>query len=125
VGENEIGERVVGCALKVHRSIGPGLLESAYETCPAHELHKADLEFERQMVLPLVYDGIAIEARYRLDLRVADAVVVEVKAVDALADIHKAQLLSYLRLRGYRLGYLLNFNVCMMKDGIGRMANGL
>jgi GxxExxY protein len=101
------------------------LFESAYEACLAHEFHKAGLQFKRQLVLPLVYDGVTIEAGYRLDLLVEDAVVVEVKAVEALAAIHKTQLLSYLKLGGYRLGYLLNFNVQMMKDGICRMANGL
>lgn len=125
MGENEIGERVLGCALKVHKALGPGLLEGAYETCLAHELTKAGLDFMRQVPMPLVYDGIEIEAAYRLDLLVASLVVVEVKAVQALSEIHRAQLLSYLKLGRYRLGYVLNFNVPRMKDGICRLANGL
>src|SRR5262249_23137908 len=122
---SEIGEKVLGCALKVHKALGPGLLENAYEACLAHELGKANLEFKRQLTLPLIYDGVTIETGYRLDILVADLVVVEVKAVEGLAAVHEAQLLSYLKLGGWRLGYLLNFNVRMMKDGIRRMANGL
>jgi GxxExxY protein len=125
VDENEVGERILGCALKVHRFFGPGLLENAYEVCLAHELGKEGLEFERQVTLPLIYDGVAIGAGYRLDLLVAKRVVIEVKAVESLADIHKAQLLSYLKLGSFRLGYLLNFNARLMKDGIHRIANGL
>jgi GxxExxY protein len=125
VDENEIGERMLGCALKVHKALGPGLLESAYEACLAHELRKSQLDFKRQLALPLIYDGVTIETGYRLDLLIANLVVVEVKAVESLAALHRAQLLSYLKLGGYRLGYLLNFNVRLMKDGICRMANGL
>lgn len=123
--ENAIGEKVLGCALKVHKTLGPGLLESAYEACLAHELRKAGLEFKRQLTLPLIYDGVTIETGYRLDLLVEDLVVIEVKAVEAVAALHRAQLLSYLRLGAYRLGYVLNFNVRLMKDGICRIANGL
>ncbi|HEY3814186.1 MAG TPA: GxxExxY protein [Caulobacteraceae bacterium] len=123
--ENELGERILGCALTVHRALGPGLMENAYEACLAHELSKNNLNVRQQVILPLVYDGITIGRGYRLDLLVADCVVVEAKAVDVLADLHRAQLLSYLRLGGFRLGYLLNFNVPMMKDGIVRLANGL
>jgi GxxExxY protein len=125
VNENEIGERVIGCALKVHRNLGAGLLESTYEACMAHELKKAGIGYQRQLTLPLVYDGEVIETGYRLDLLVADSVVVEIKAVELLMEVHRAQLLSYLKLGGYRLGYLLNFNVTLMKNGITRMANGL
>ena len=108
--ENLIGERILGCALKVHRIVGPGLLESAYEACLAHELLKAGLQFERQLVLPVIYDGETIDLGYRLDMLVENAVVVEIKSVESLAQVHRAQLLSYLRLSGYRLGYVLNFN---------------
>jgi GxxExxY protein len=125
VDENQIGEQVLDCAFKVHKALGAGLLESAYETCLAHELGKLGLAFQRQVSLPLSYDGIEIETAYRLDLLVENLVVVEVKAVDALASVHRAQLLSYLRLGGYRLGYLLNFNVPLMREGIHRLANGL
>jgi GxxExxY protein len=125
VTENDIGERLLGCALKVHRALGPGLLESAYEACLSYELSKAGIEHHRQLALPIVYDGTRIDLGYRLDLLVEAKVVVEVKAVAALTDVHRAQLLSYLKLGGYRLGYLLNFNVKMLKDGICRLANGL
>jgi len=125
VDEHGLGDSILGCATRVHRVPGPGLLEGAYETCLAHELGKAGIEFQRQLTLPVVYDGIPIEAGYRLDLLVAGLVVVEVKAVDKIVDVHRAQLLSYLKLGGYRLGYLLNFNVPLMRDGIHRMVNGL
>ena len=101
------------------------MLESAYEACLAHELQKAGLEFARQLTLPLIYDGMRIDAGYRLDLLVSNSVVIEVKAVEALLAVHRAQLLSYLRLGGYRLGYLLNFNVRLMKDGISRVVNSV
>jgi GxxExxY protein len=125
VGENEVGRRLLGCALQVHKKLGPGLLESAYEACLAHELRKAGIDHQRQVTMPLLYDGERIETGYRLDLMVAGVVVVELKAVEALRDVHRAQLLSYLKLGGYRLGYLLNFNVALFKDGIVRMANHL
>lgn len=122
--DNQLGERILGCALLVHRALGPGLLESVYETCLAHELGKAGLEYGRQLALPVVYDGLAIDAGFRLDLLVAGRVVVEVKSIDKIADVHRAQLLSYLKLGGFRLGYLLNFNVALMKSGIVRMLSG-
>ncbi|MBX3483628.1 GxxExxY protein [Phenylobacterium sp.] len=123
--ENLIGERILGCALRVHRALGPGLLEGAYEACLAYELTKSGLAFQRQMPMPVTYDGVQIELGYRLDLLVENLVVVEVKAVEKLTDVHRAQILSYLKLGRYRLGYLLNFNVKMFKDGIARIANGL
>ncbi|MBI1775430.1 MAG: GxxExxY protein [Proteobacteria bacterium] len=101
--ENQIGETVLGCALSVHKALGPGLLESAYEACLAHELDKAHLTFKRQIVLPVVYDGMKIDAGYRLDLLVENRVIVEVKAVEKIVAVYKAQLLSYLKLGGYRL----------------------
>ena len=125
MGENEIGDRILGCALTVHKALGPGLLESTYEACLAHELRKTGLSVKRQVNLPLIYDGIEIEAAYRLDLLVEDLVVLEVKALETIAAVHRAQLLSYLRLGGFKLGYLLNFNVKLMRDGIHRLANGV
>ncbi|MBV8166978.1 MAG: GxxExxY protein, partial [Alphaproteobacteria bacterium] len=104
---------------------GPGLLESAYEVCLAREIEKSGLRCTRQVLLPIVYDGETLDAGYRLDLLVEALVVVEVKAVEQLNEVHQAQLLSYLRLGKYRLGYLLNFNVRMMRDGIWRLVNGL
>ncbi len=96
--ENDIGRKVLGCALKVHKALGPGLLENAYEACLAHELAKEGIAFKRQLTLPVIYDGVTIDTGYRLDLLVDDRVVVEVKALEALSAVHKAQLLSYLKL---------------------------
>jgi GxxExxY protein len=125
VDENQLGERILGCALKVHRALGPGLLENAYETCLAHELQKIGLTAQRQSAMPVAYDGISVELAYRLDLLVENKVIVEVKAVNKLIDVHRTQLLTYLKLGRFRLGYLLNFNAPMLKDGIVRLANGL
>ena len=123
--ENEIGEKMLGCGLAVHRILGPGLLESAYETCLCYELGKIALPFRRQIELPVRYDGRRIDANYRLDLLVDEKVVVEIKSVETLLPIHEAQLLSYLRLGEFKLGYLLNFNVVLFRDGIRRKVNGL
>lgn len=125
MNENLVGERVLGCALKVHRALGPGLLEGAYEACLAYELARSGVAARRQVVMPVRYEDMEVELGYRLDLLVEDCVVVEVKAVERLADVHRAQVISYLRLGGYRLGYLLNFNVPVLKNGIVRIANGL
>ena len=125
MGENDIGRRILGCAVQVHQTLGPGLLESVYETCLAHELTKAGITFDRQRSLPVIYDSLLIDPGYRLDLLVESLVVVEIKAVGEVSEVHRAQLLSYLKLGGYRLGYLLHFNVARMRDGITRMANGL
>ena len=125
MNENEIGQCVLGCALAVHRALGPGLLESVYETCLAHELGKAGLDFDRQLSLPVTYDGLVMDMAYRLDLLVLKRVVVEIKAIESVTAVHRAQLLSYLRLGGFRLGYVLNFNVSLLKDGIHRIANDL
>lgn len=123
--EGAVGEHLLGCALKVHRALGPGLLESAYEACLSHELSKAGIEHQRQLPMAVVYEGTRIDVGYRLDLLIEKKVVVELKTVDILTDVHRAQLLSYLKLGGYRLGYLLNFNVRMLKSGICRLANAL
>jgi GxxExxY protein len=98
---NEISFRIIGCAMKVHTRLGPGLLESAYEACLAHELGRDGLEYERQCVLPMQYDEIFVEAGYRVDLLVERSVIVELKAVEAIAPVHKAQVITYLRLSGY------------------------
>jgi GxxExxY protein len=125
VDDNQIGELILGCALRVHKALGPGLLESAYEACLAHELAKAGIGFERQLSLPVLYDGMTVDIGYRLDLLVAGRVVIEVKALERILEVHRAQLLSYLRLGGFRLGYLINFNVVLLKTGIVRLVNGL
>ncbi len=123
--ENEIGEAVLGAAMKVHSALGPGFLETVYEVCLAHELEKQGQDIRRQVSLPVEYDGKRIDAGFRPDILVADKVLVEVKSVERMAPIHTAQILTYLRLSGYKLGYLLNFNVVHMRDGIKRVVNGL
>ena len=125
MSENEVGDALLGAAMKVHSVLGPGLLESAYETCLVHELDNRGLDVKRQVALPLIYDGIKLDAGYRLDLLINDRIIVELKSVDKFLPIHTAQLLSYLKLSGLKLGYLLNFNVVHMRDGIKRIANGL
>jgi GxxExxY protein len=122
---NEISGQVVDAAMKVHTALGPGLLENAYEACLEHELGKRGLRVQRQVALPIVYDGVQIDLGYRLDLLVEGAVIVELKAADRIAPIHEAQLLSYLKLSGKKLGLSINFNVLHLKDGIRRMVNGL
>ena len=111
--------------MTVHSALGPGLLESAYEFCLAHELSKRGLDVRKQVSIPIVYDELTIENGYRIDLLANDLVVVELKAIEAVTPVHRAQLLSYLRLGGFKLGYLLNFNVAQMRDGIMRLVNGL
>jgi len=125
VTENEIGEAVLGAAMKVHSAVGPGLLESVYETCLTHELRKQGFDVQRQVALPVEYDGQRIDAGARLDIVVAEKVVVEVKAVERTAPIHTAQVLTYFKLGRFKLGYLLNFNVVHMRDGIKRLVNEL
>ena len=123
--ENEIGGGVIACAMKVHTALGPGLLESAYELCLAHELVKQGLLVRKQVPIPIHYDNLTVENAYRIDLLINDLVVVELKALESILPVHKAQLLSYLRLGKFKLGYLLNFNVAHMRDGITRLVNGL
>ncbi|HEY9216854.1 MAG TPA: GxxExxY protein [Phenylobacterium sp.] len=115
-----IGRQVVDGAIQVHRELGPGLLESAYEHCLAHELHSRGLDVARQVALPIHYAGLRLDAGYRLDLLVQGGVLVEVKAVEALSRLHEAQVLTYLKLSGYRLGYLVNFNSVQLRQGLRR-----
>ena len=112
---------MVDAAYSVHSTLGPGLLESVYETCLARELAKREIAFKRQVDLPVVYDGVRMDAGLRLDLLVEDVVVVEIKAIEALIPVHMAQVLTYLKLSGRRLGLLINFNVPVIKDGIRRI----
>lgn len=121
--ENEIAKIIVDCAFRVHTALGPGFLESAYEACMVYELIKAGLKVEKQKNLPLVYDGKTMEVNYRLDLLVEDKVVIELKTVDAIHDIHKAQIIHYLKMADKRLGLILNFRVLSMRDGIKRYVN--
>ena len=123
--ENELSHLVVGCAMRVHSALGPGLLESAYEACLQFELIKSGLNVEAQKPLPLVYESVKLECGYRVDLLVESKLIVEVKSIEALAEIHFAQSLTYLRLSNLRLALLLNFNVVHMKDGIRRIVNKL
>jgi len=123
--ENEITEEFIGCAMRVHRKLGPGLLESVYEECVAYELTKSGLFFERQKALPVVYETIKLEAGYRVDFMLERKVIIELKAVEILNDVHLAQLMTYLRLADCRLGLLINFNVTLLRQGIRRVANNL
>ncbi len=116
---------IVDAAIKVHRALGPGLLESAYQKCLVHELGKRGLPVECEVLLPIAYDGQQIDAGYRIDTLVEGQIPVENKTVERILPVHRAQLLSYLKLGDYRLGFLLNWKVRLMKDGIERLANGL
>ena len=116
----EITGQIIGAAIAVHRALGPGLLESTYEACLAYELMQRGLRVEKQKELPVVYSGVHLDCGYRIDLLVESVVIVELKAVDTLAPIHEAQLLSYLKLSGCKIGLLINFNVEVLKDGIRR-----
>ncbi len=118
---NDITYKIIGCAYKVHLALGPGLLESTYELCMAHELIRAELRIEQQKTLPVIYDGIKLDGGYRIDLLVEDKVIVELKSIDVIAEIHKAQVLTYLKLSGKEVGLLMNFNVTDMKKGITRL----
>ncbi|SRR5579883_2039469 len=117
----ESARSVIDSAMAIHRALGPGLLESAYEVCLVYELERRGRTVVRQTALPVVYETIKLEAGYRIDLLVDNAVIVEVKSIEALAPIHEAQLLTYLRLSGRRLGFLINFNVVLLKQGVKRM----
>jgi GxxExxY protein len=117
---NQVTEQIIGGAIEVHKVLGPGLLESAYEDCLCRELAVRCIPFERQRPLPVAYKGIRLECGYRLDLLVAGAVVVEVKSVSCIEPVHEAQLLTYLKLGGWKVGLLINFNVPLLKDGIRR-----
>jgi GxxExxY protein len=119
--EERVGKLIVDAAMVVHRSLGPGLLESIYEVCFCHELARRSLSFRRQVVVPIIYDGITFDEGLRLDVLVEDLVICELKAVDMMNPVYEAQILSQLKLTGKRLGYLINFNVPLIKNGIKRM----
>lgn len=121
--ENELTEVVIGCAIKVHKVLGPGLLESAYEECLYYELSKTGLLIEKQKPLPLIYEQVRLECGYRSDIVIENKVVVEVKSVESLSDIHLAQVLTYLKLAKCKVGLLLNFNVLKLTDGLKRVVN--
>ena len=120
---NFLTEKVIGCAIEVHKAIGPGLLESAYEECLCYELAQNGLEFERQVPLPVVFKGVKLDCGYKLDIIVENTVIIELKAVDRIIAIHEAQLLSYLRMLDLRVGLILNFHSSVLKQGIRRIVN--
>jgi GxxExxY protein len=118
---NKITEKIIGCAIEVHKQLGPGLLESTYEACLYYELLKAEMTVQRQVAMPLIYKEVHLEQGYRLDLLVENSVVVEIKMVEAIADIHVAQTLTYLKLSGTKIGLIINFNVLKLTEGIKRL----
>jgi len=120
---DQITRRIIGAAIEVHKGVGPGLLESAYQACLAFELRQLGLGVEEQVPLPVIYKDVKLDCGYRMDLIVENAIVVEIKAVESLAPIHDAQVLSYLRLSGKRVGLLMNFHVRVLKDGLKRIVN--
>ena len=123
--EQEISKIVFDCALRVHKALGPGLLESAYEECLYYELKKSNLKVEKQKPLPLVYEEVKLDVGYRIDLIIEDKFIVEIKAVETLNEVHLAQLLTYLKLTDCKLGLLINFNVKLLKNGVQRVINGI
>lgn len=122
--ENELSKIVFDASLKVHNALGPGLLESAYQECLYHELKKTELFIQKEKPLPLIYETVKLDCGYRLDLIIEDKLIIEVKSVETLTDIHLAQVLTYLKLSNCKLGLLINFNVLLLKDGFRRVING-
>ena len=120
---NKLTSEIIGAAIEVHRALGPGLLESAYETCLCHELGLRNISYEAQKSMPIVYKGKELDCGYRLDVVVEKSVLVELKACEKIEEIHRAQVLTYLKLADLKLGLLLNFNVALMREGIVRIAN--
>lgn len=125
MSENELSKIVFDCSLKVHKNLGPGLLESAYEECLFYELKKSGLHIEKQKPLPLIYEEVKLDIGYRVDIIVENKLILEIKSVDTLNDVHFAQLLTYLKLTDCKLGLLINFNVNLIKNGIKRVVNNL
>lgn len=121
--ENEISNIIIGCAINVHKQLGPGLLESAYQECLLYELQQAGLQVRKEKPMPVVYKDVRLDHGYRIDLLVEEKVVIEIKTVEAFTDVHTAQVLTYLRLGNYKLGLLLNFHVTMLKNGVKRIIN--
>jgi GxxExxY protein len=120
---NDLTHKVIGAAIEVHNALGPGLLESAYEECFCHELSNRNIPFERQKELPIEYKGVTLDCGYRLDVLIPDKLIIELKSCEDIQPIHKAQLLTYLKLIGVKVGLLINFNVPVLKDGIVRISN--
>jgi GxxExxY protein len=124
VYENDLTTKIIGAAIEVHKQLGPGLLESTYETCLAYELKQIGLNLQTQVALPVVYKEVKLNAGYRIDLLVENRIIIEIKSVEVLADIHTAQLLTYLKLKDLKLGLLINFNEVLLKKGLKRVLNG-
>ena len=122
--ENAIAHMIVGSAIEVHKGLGPGLLESAYKECLVYKLHQTGLLIEKEKPMPLVFEEVRLDCGYRIDILVEQKVVIEIKSVDALNDVHLAQILTYMRLGNYKLGLLINFNLVLLKQGIRRVING-
>ncbi|MCC6837147.1 MAG: GxxExxY protein [Bacteroidia bacterium] len=125
MSENEISNKIIGLSIDVHNALGPGLLESAYKECLFYKLVQAGLNVQKEKAMPLIFEEVKLDCGYRIDLLVENKVVIEIKSVETLNDIHLAQTLTYLKLGDYKLGLLMNFNVVRLKDGIRRVANGL
>lgn len=123
--ENELSKKVIGCAIRVHRSLGPGLLESAYQACLLYELKNEGLNYRSEVAQPIIYEEVKLDHGYRIYILVEEKLVLELKTVDYILPVHEAQLLTYLKLGKYKLGLLLNFNESLMMDGIKRIVNGL
>ena len=124
MSENDIATKIIGCAIEVHKALGPGLLESAYQECLFYKLREEGLRVEREKSMPLVFEEVNLDCGYRIDLLVENKVVIELKSVEALNDVHLAQTLTYLKLGKFKLGLLINFNVSLLKKGIKRVING-
>jgi GxxExxY protein len=125
MNENEISNKILGLAIKVHQALGPGLLESAYKECLYYKLLKEGFFIEKEKAMPLIFEEVKLEVGYRIDILVERKVVIEIKSVEALNEVHLAQTLTYMKLGGYKLGLLINFNVSLLKDGIRRVVNQL
>lgn len=123
--ENEIANKVIGLAINIHSTLGPGLLESAYQECLYYKIQKSGFKVEKEKPMPLIFEEVKLDCGYRIDLLVENKLVIEIKSVDAINDIHLAQTLTYMKLGNYKLGLLINFNVDLLKNGIKRVANGL
>ena len=123
--ENEIANKIIGLGIEVHKALGPGLLESAYQECLLYKIGKAGLFVEKEKPMPVIFEEVKLNCGYRIDILVENKVVIEIKSVEALHDVHLAQTLTYMKLGNYKLGLLMNFNVVMLKNGIKRIANGL
>jgi GxxExxY protein len=123
--ENELSKKIIGLAIEVHSALGPGLLESAYKECFYYKIRKSGLYVEKEKPMPLVFEEVKLDCGYRIDLLIEKKLVIEIKSVDVLNDVHLAQVLTYLKLGNYKLGLLMNFNIAKLKDGIKRVINGL